>query len=200
MNRITSRRAAAALGIAVAIAAAAGIQASSAQTGPQALPNLQNQQQDPQYDRRENREFGGQSDFRGGRGFGNGEDRLERRLDFLHARLRITPAQERAWMAFAAVLQDEAQDRGRNRDFDDRRGGESVLERLEERQHRLAERTAGLDRVIRAVQPLYASFSEDQRRAADRLMFNPERGRGFMRGERGGPDGRFDDRRDRDTR
>lgn len=200
MNRITSWRAVAALGIAVALATAAGIQVSSAQTGPRPLPNLQNQQQDPQYDRRETREYGGRSDFRGGRGFGNPEQRLDRRLAFLHDRLRITPAQERAWTEFTSVLRDEVRERPRDRDFDDRRGPASVLDRLEERQQRLADRRADLDRVIRAVQPLYASFSEGQKRTADRLMFMGESRRREMRDERGGSRGRFDDRQDRDTR
>ncbi|HXJ00106.1 MAG TPA: Spy/CpxP family protein refolding chaperone [Micropepsaceae bacterium] len=200
MNRMTSWRTTVALGIAVALTMAVGIQVSSAQTGPRPLPNLQNQQQDPQpqYDRRTTPEYGGQSDFRNGRDFGNPGQRLERRLNYLHTQLRITPAQERAWMNFTAVLRDEASDRDqdRGRDFDDRRGPASVLDRLEERQHKMADRTADLDRVIGALRPLYASFSEDQKRTADRLLFMAGRDRGKMRG----PRGRFDDRQDRDYR
>jgi hypothetical protein len=61
--------------------------------------------------------------------------------------------------------------------------------------------------VIRAVQPLYASFSEEQKRTADQLMFRPERARRFAdagRGrpgyDRGGVDRRYDDRVDRYSR
>jgi hypothetical protein len=199
MNRITSWRTIAALGIATSLAVAAGIQVSSAQTEPRTLPNVQNQQ-DRQYDRgMENRDR---------RGFA---DRLERRLAMLHTRLRITPAQERAWTAFAAVLQDEARERLGNRDGFRGRGelgdDRSVIERLEERQHRLADRSTDLDRVIRAVQPLYASFSEEQKRTADRLMFRPEgarrfadAGRGRTGYDRGGVDRRYDDRVDRYSR
>jgi hypothetical protein len=209
MSRITSRRAAAGLGIATAMAMAAGIQISSAQTAPRPLPNLQNQQQDQQYGRGNDGQYGGQSDLRGGRGFGNPQDRLERRLAFLHTRLRITPAQERAWTAFAAVLQDEARDRNRDsgRGFDDRRGAPSVVERLERREQRLADGTQRADHILGALRPLYASFSEEQKRTADRLMFMPggargfgDRGRGGRDDGRGGPQGRFDGSQDRDTR
>jgi hypothetical protein len=219
MNRITSWRSIAALGFATTIAVAAGIQVSSAQTEPRALPNLENQQ-DRQYDRGNGGQYGGQSDFRRERGLENRErrgladpqERLDRRLAFLHTRLRITPAQERAWTGFAAVLQDEARERLGNRDGALRVRGErgrdrSVIERLEERQHRLADRNADLERVIRAVQPLYASFSEDQKRIADRMMFRPERnrrmadaGRGRGGFDRGGIDRRYDDRVDRYSR
>jgi hypothetical protein len=206
MSRMISWRAAPALGLATAIALAAGIQVSSAQTtAPRALPNLQNQQnqqQDPQYDRGNNGQYDGRSDFRDGRGFGNPEGRLDRRLAFLHTRLRITAAQERDWMAFAAVLRDEVQNRGRNggHDFGDRRGAPSIVERLEERQHRMADRSAQLDHVIGALQPLYASFSEEQKRTADRLMFRPDRERGFAGARRGRDRDRSEDRQDRDYR
>jgi hypothetical protein len=173
--------------LATTIVLAAGIEISSAQTAPRALPNLQNQQQEqapsPNSD---NGQYGGRPDFRDGRGFGNVGDRLDRRLAFLHTRLRITAAQERTWIAFAAVLKDEAQDGGhdRGRNANDRRAP-SVVERLEERQHRLVDRGAELDHVIGALQPLYASFTEEQKRTADRLMFRPARERGFGHGHRG---------------
>jgi hypothetical protein len=213
MNRIVSWRAASALGLATALAVAGGIQIGSAQTTPRALPNLQNQQEEPQYRRGDNSQ-NGRPDLRDERRSGNPEDRLERRLTVLHTRLQISPAQERAWSAFAAALRDEAQDRGREggRDFGERRGPPSVVERLEQREQRLADRSAQLDHVIGALRPLYASFSEEQKRTADRLMFRPAQERGF--GERGFRDGRrgqdrddrgrapdrFEDRQDRDYR
>ena len=63
---------------------------------------------------------------------------------------------------------------------DARQGPPSVVERLEERRRIIAERSTDLDRILTALRPLYASFTADQRRTADRLMFQPggERGRG----------------------
>ena len=214
MNRITSRCGMAALGLGMAIAMSAGIQASSAQPGPRVLPSspqYQDQAPEQQQDRQFDRDYG--QDGRDANRFVRPGERLERRLEFLHGELRITPAQERAWQIFTNVLRDEARDRMRDRReyFGDRRDdirAPSVLDRLEERHQRLADRTADLERVMRALRPLYASFSADQRRTADRLMFRPERGRGFgdrrFGGpgfERGGPPERDrDEGRDRDYR
>jgi hypothetical protein len=219
MFRVTTRHGLAALGIAMGLAVTAGIQASSAQTGPRPLPNLQNQQQD-QYDRRDDRApggdrvLGGQYDRRDDRDARGPEQSLDRRLSFLHERLRITPAQERLWIGLTNVLHDEMQDR------QDRRGAPNVVERLEQRERRLADSTQHMDHILSALRPLYASFSEDQKRTADRLMFQADGGRGrggFERGpgrpgfdrdgdrdgrsfDRPAPGPRFDDRQDRDYR
>jgi hypothetical protein len=188
MNRMSSRRGIAALGIGMALAMSAGITASSAQTGPRVLPSSpEYQDRAPDQDRQPERNFGPAN--RGDR-FASPEERLERRLAFLHTQLRITPAQERGWQALAAVLRDEARDRARENRFEgrDRFGGPpSVVDRLEGRQHMLADRSADLDRVLRAVRPLYASFSAEQKRTADRLMFQPGGERGFGERGAGGP-------------
>jgi hypothetical protein len=120
----------------------------------------------------------------------------------LHERLHITPTQERLWITLANVLHDEAQDRPDRRDFNDRRGSPNVVERLEQRQHRLADRTQRMDHILSALRPLYASFSEEQKRTADRLMFQADGGRGRGGFERGPDRPGFDrgDRQDRDYR
>jgi hypothetical protein len=188
----------------------AGITASSAQSGPRVLPSSpEYQDRAPDQDRQFDRNFDAEN--RGDR-FVRPEERLEHRLAFLHTQLRITPPQERGWQALAAVLRDEARDRMRENGFErgDRSSGPpSVVDRLEGRQHRLADQGADLDRVLRALRPLYASFSAEQKRTADRLMFQSggERrvgNRGF-RGPGFGPDPALDrfergDRQDRDYR
>jgi hypothetical protein len=187
----------------MALAVAAGAGVTSAQTAPSALPNLQNQAPGP--DRQQDQQSDRRGERRGGPGFRNPEQRLERRLSFLHAQLRITPAQEKAWTDLANVVRAEVQrglnDRNRFRS-DDRRGPPSVVERLEQRQQRLTDRSQRLDRMLGALRPLYASFSDEQKRTADRLMFNPD-GERFGRGgfgRFGGPGfgpggpGRFFDR------
>ena len=209
MFRMTTRRGLTALGIAMGLAMTAGIQAGSAQTGPRALPNLQNQQPDPyQYDRRDDRVPGSQFDLRDGRDARGPEQGLDRRLAFLHQQLRITPAQERLWIALTNVLHDEMQDGRDRRDFNERRGSPSVVERLERQERRLADRTQRADHILSVLRPLYASFSVEQKQTADRLMFQADgrRGRGgFERGPgRGGFDRNLDrdrdDRQDRDYR
>ena len=220
MYRFNPRRSVAALGISLAVAMVGAAQTGAAQT-PRTLPaNPQNQdrvlnrQQEPQFDSRDDRpydrQYGGQADPRGydnrdPRAIRNPEDRLERRLAYLHGQLRISPMQERLWADFTAVLRDEARDRDNIRD--PRQGPPSVVERLEMRRRIIAERSTDLDRIVTALRPLYASFSADQRRTADRLMFRPgeERGRGgyddnVRDGRAAGRDGRFDPRDNRDYR
>ena len=97
-------------------------------------------------------------------------------------------------------------------DRDGRRGPPSVVNRLEDRQKDFADRSAGLERIVSALRPLYASFTDDQKRTADREMFQPadgpfagRGGRGFgeFRGDPGSGRGRFDPRDnqgDRDNR
>src|SRR3954451_6775533 len=69
MFRMTTRGGLAAMGIAMGLAMTAGIQASSAQDGPRALPGFQTQQQRDQsgYDRRDDRVQGDQYDGRDAR-------------------------------------------------------------------------------------------------------------------------------------
>jgi hypothetical protein len=88
---------------------------------------------------------------------------LERRLSFLHEQLRITPAQERLWIALTNVLHDEMQDGRDRRDFNERRGSASVVERLERQERRLADRTQRTDHILSVLRPLYASFSVEQK-------------------------------------
>ena len=219
MFRMTTRGGLAAIGIAMGLAMTAGIQGSSAQDGPRALPGLQTQERDQYgYDRRDDRVQGGQydrqydgRDTRGvpdARGARSPEERLDRRLSFLHERLRVTASQERLWRAFANVLHDEAQNRPGRREYI---RAPSVLDRLEEREQRLAQRSQRTDRILRALRPLYASFSEEQKRTADNLMFQADGrqgpngfgrggfGRGFDRDGDRDRDGRLD-RQDRDYR
>jgi len=205
MKLKSSRSALMALGISAALVAGLIPAMSDAQTGPRQLPaNPQADQAPPppSFDRADPRGF----DRRANRF----DDRLERRLDFLHAELRITPTQESAWATFADAVRREARE-GRDQYFD-RRGGDAfrggpdgrnerpgIVERLERRQQGLEERSDYYERLLSALRPLYGALSEEQRRAADEHLFSP--GRGDRRfGRRFGMDrdfGRFRPRFDR---
>jgi len=177
MNLRSSRSALLALGMGAALAAGLVPLVNAAQTPPQQLPA------NPQPDR------AGPQPERGDRRAARAEERLDRRLDFLHAELRITPAQEQAWRAFAdAVKREDQPDRDRRdqvRGGPDRRGERAgIVERLERRQQGLDEQRAYYDRLLSTLRPLYAALNEDQRRAADENLFSPGR---EDRGRRGGP-------------
>ncbi len=186
MNLRSSRSALLALGIGAVLTAGLVPVVSGAQTPPQQLPAPpQPNRAAPPPDRGDARGY----DRRAGRF----EDRLERRLDFLHSELRITPAQEQAWAAFAEAVRREGtmgSDQVRDR-RDAVRGGPGgpnerpgIVERLERRQQGLDERRAYYDRLLGALRPLYATLNEDQRRAADENLFSQGR---EDRGRRGGP-------------
>jgi len=187
MDSKNSRLVLAALGISAALAVAAAPLAVSAQTPPRANPppntaRAPAQNQPPaagqQFDPRDRGDA---------RGYNRRDDRLERRLDFLHGELRITTAQQRLWDDFTAAVRAE-DERSRPRDFDrrddvrDRNNNgrnalPSVVERLERRQQEAADRGARVDHLLIALRPLYATLSEDQRRAADELMFRQDQSR-----------------------
>jgi protein CpxP len=176
MMRRNSRRALLMAGICAALVLGLAPVGSSAQTTPQPLQGTPQTDQAPQAP---------QSDRRSGR--------LERRLEFLHSELNITPAQQQLWDAFADAVRREAAD-ARN-DFRDRRDGfrgpngrpgrAGIVERLERRQQDLAEQSAHYERLLSALRPLYAALNDDQRRAADENLFSPGRAdrgrRGFRR-------------------
>ena len=183
MNLRSSRSALLALGIGAAMTAGLMPLVSAAQTPPpQQLPA------NPQANRAAPPPNRGDFDRRAERA----EERLERRLGFLRSELRITPAQEQAWEAFAdAVRREDQQDRDRFRARRDQiRGGPDgrgerpgIVERLERRQQGLEEQSAHYERLLSALRPLYAALNEDQRRAADENLFS----RGLEdRGRRGG--------------
>jgi hypothetical protein len=185
MNLKSSRSALIALGIVAAAIVGLAPVISSAQTPPQQLPANPNRAAPAPNDRGDPRGF----DRRASRF----EDRLERRLNFLHSELRITPQQEQVWATFADAVRREAQ-AGRDQFLDRRdqfRGGPnagpnagpdgrnapppSIVERLEQRQQGLEERGAYYDRLLSALRPLYAALSDDQKRAADENLFSPGR-------------------------
>ena len=181
MNLKSSRSALMALGIGAALAVGLAPAISGAQTAPRQLPANPQAQPAPPAPPQANRPDPRGFDRRANRF----EDRLERRLDFLHSELRITPAQEPLWGTFAEALRTESQT-GRDQYFDRRvdafRGGPagryerpSVVERLEQQQQGLEERSGYYARLLGALRPLYAALSEDQRRAADEHLFSPGR-------------------------
>ena len=186
MNFRSSRSALLALGIGAALTTGLAPLVSVAQTPPQQLPtNPQPNRAAPPPERGDPRDF----DRRAQRA----EDRLDRRLDFLRSELRITPAQEQAWTAFAdAVRREDQGDRDRFRDRRDQfRGGPDtrgerpgIVERLERRQQGLEQERAHYERLLSALRPLYAMLNEDQRQAADENLFSrgrEDRGRGGFR-------------------
>ncbi len=93
------------------------------------------------------------------------EDRaafLDARIAALHAGLRLTPDQEKAWPAVEQAYRDLAALRGRRPPGDD----ESLdpVQRAQRRAEALTARGAALKRYAEALEPLYKTFDDGQKR------------------------------------
>jgi hypothetical protein len=98
-------------------------------------------------------------------------DRVEGKIAFLHAELGIAAKQEKLWEAFAAAVRANA-DRAK-KDGSAMMGGMQtggVLEKVTMEEKQLSERLEAIRAYKSALEPLYASFDESQRRNADELL------------------------------
>lgn len=127
--------------------------------------------------------------------FANHAGRIDGRLAFLKAELKITPAQEPLWAAYEKVMRENATEmkarfetmraerektmadaKAQGKDRPDR-PQLSAIERMERRQAFGKERLEREAKMLTAFKPLYASLSDDQKKTADEL-FAQRGGRG----------------------
>jgi zinc resistance-associated protein len=117
------------------------------------------------------------------------EDRaafLDARIAALHAGLRLTAEQEKAWPAFEQAYRDLAATRD-NRAFGARaeQQQEGPVQRIERRADALAARSAALRRYADALAPLYQSLDDGQKRRFGFLSrLERPRALAFLRGGR----------------
>jgi periplasmic protein CpxP/Spy len=118
-------------------------------------------------------------------------ERIDARIAYLKTALKITPAQEQQWAAVEAVLRKQTaamdqriqQRRAQPRDANAPRP--DAIQRLEQRQQMMARGAESLNELLTAAKPLYASFSDDQKKTADELMNRGRFGGGGPRHQRG---------------
>jgi hypothetical protein len=107
---------------------------------------------------------------------------IEGRIAFLHAELKITPAQKAQWDNVATVMRDNAKsdtalfEQART----ERAGKPDALARMNARVKFSEARLATTKKFLEAFAPLYQSLSDEQKQTADEL-FGP-RGHRMMRG------------------
>jgi len=118
-------------------------------------------------------------------------ERVEARLAYLHTALKITDAQKPQWNTFATTMRKQAreadkrvQERRTRMAEGAKRPQLSAIERLERRQQIMTVRTQRMNELIVAGKPLYATFTPDQKAAADSLL-SSGRGRGGHHRHRG---------------
>lgn len=142
---------------------------------------------------------------------GQRADRIDGRIAFLKAELKITPAQQAKWDDFEKVLRAQSTERKAQAEKfrADRQAqraafekqaeaakaqGQAVprpdrphltaVEKMEMRQKMMKAHLENQEKVLDAFKPLYASLSDDQKKTADELFGG--RG-GFGGGHHGGP-------------
>lgn len=110
---------------------------------------------------------------------------MDGRVAFLKAELKITPAQQTAFEAYARVLRQNADEMdGAMKKRRDQRAGDAMqpttaIQQLERRAEMAKLVAAQSQRSLDAFKTLYAQLSDEQKKAADELL--------SRRGGRGGP-------------
>jgi protein CpxP len=119
-------------------------------------------------------------------------ERVEARLAYMKAALKITEAQQPQWDAFADVMRRQAkeadariQSHREKRAANTERKRPTAIERLEMRQQFMAASSTRIGERLATQKPLYAALSPEQQQVADRLFA----GRGGKHGGRGGRHG-----------
>lgn len=120
------------------------------------------------------------------RGHGQG-GYMRERLQKIHDRLAITPAQEPKWDAVVATLRENAQAMRANPASTALRGGKlTAVQDLRAAADLARARADALQRMIPPVDALYATLSPDQQRAADETLSRAMRGGQKHEGHRPG--------------
>ena len=131
------------------------------------------------------------------RPFSRPTERVEAKLAYLKAALKISDAQQAQWDAYAALVRKIAQDMEQR--LKSRQSGEAghpghpghqrptAIERLERAQTFHAEALTRLNQLLAVQKPLYAALSPEQQKVAD-VVLN-RRGRSMDRPSMHGRDG-----------
>ena len=107
----------------------------------------------------------------GGGGMGMATiDRVEGRIAFLRAELKITDAQNAAWNAFADALRTNAKSLGEVRASMAGASQQDLVERFALQEKWLAARLEGARAIKAALTNLIGALSDDQKKAADELL------------------------------
>jgi LTXXQ motif family protein len=100
---------------------------------------------------------------------------VEGRIAALRTELKITEAQAPQWNRFADALRTTASSMNdmHKAMMTPDTSEKSLPERMAAREQRMASHLASLKAVREALQPLYATFSDEQKKVADRILIGP---------------------------
>ena len=101
---------------------------------------------------------------------------IDGRLAYLKAELKITEAQEQLWNAYAAAARDNTNTMlARCTTMMSRHSGSTVIlpDRLDQNEQLMAAHLDAMRAMNKALKPLYAALSDDQKKTADQLSWGP---------------------------
>lgn len=110
------------------------------------------------------------------------EARIEERIAYLHKQLKITPAQETQWKAFADAMREDGETMGKR--YEQRMKGvssQSALDNMRNYADITQAHADGAKKLVAAFEPLYNSLSAEQKQAAD-TTFRERMGQHHHRG------------------
>ncbi len=102
-------------------------------------------------------------------------EHVEGRLAFLKTELKITDAQLPLWNNFAQAVRDNAKTMGSMMQGGMTGMKQSVAlpDKLAMREKMMTAHLEAMQKLKAAVDPLYAAFTDEQKKAADQLMLSP---------------------------
>ncbi|HVW53733.1 MAG TPA: Spy/CpxP family protein refolding chaperone [Trinickia sp.] len=120
------------------------------------------------------------------------EARVEERIAYLRTQLKITPAQETQWKAFAEVMRANGQNMGRlYRQRMQAEASQSALGNMKQYALLAQAHADDMKQLVDAFEPLYDSMSPEQKKLADTTFrqHEHEHERGRIRDARGSKSG-----------
>lgn len=101
---------------------------------------------------------------------------IEGRLAYLKTELKITEAQESLWNAYASAARDNAESMIAHCTSMMGQGGATTLslpDRLDQHEQFMAAQLDALRAMDKTLKPLYATFSDPQKEAANQMIWGP---------------------------
>jgi periplasmic protein CpxP/Spy len=98
------------------------------------------------------------------------EQRVEDRINYLHSQLKITSAQESQWNTFADVMRNNGETMGKLFEARKANTNMSALDDMKSYADITQAHADGTKKLVDAFEPLYNSFSPDQKKLADQTF------------------------------
>ncbi|WP_144150455.1 Spy/CpxP family protein refolding chaperone [Paraburkholderia sp. BCC1885] len=101
---------------------------------------------------------------------GKHERNVEDRIAYLHSQLKITPAQETQWNAFADVMRSNGDTMGTLFKQRHDAGPQSAIDDMKQYATIAQAHADGMKKLVDAFEPLYSSLSPEQKKLADQTF------------------------------